>query len=349
MRAFVLTGHGGIDKLEYRTDWPKPIPGAGEVLIRVSACGLNNTDINTRTAWYSQSASGDGAKDAAWSGAAIHFPRIQGADVCGFVEDAGEGVARSLIGKRALIDTWLRDWNNPHDIAATGYFGSECDGGFAEYVKIDARNAHPVRSDLSDIQLASFATSYSTAEGMLERANVGADDLILITGASGGVGMSLIQLAKRRGAKIAAMCAEEKHDAVRAFGADFVLPRAPQNLRAMLREQTGEDAVSVAADVVGGAYFPTLLDAIARGGRYVCSGAIAGAEARLDLRVLYLRDLSFFGSTVLPPGLFARLVSYIENGEIAPPPILQFPLEKLREAQAAFLSKKHAGKIVAIV
>ena len=355
MRAFVLTGHGGMEKLEYRTDFPKPIPGAGEVLIRVRACGLNNTDINTRTGWYSSGVSGGttgdkatGAadKDATWGGAPLQFPRIQGADVCGVVEETGANADDSLRGKRVLIDTWLRDWNDPHNLEKTGYFGSECDGGYAEYATIDARHAHPVQCDLTDAELAAFATSYSTAEGMLSRANVGANDTVLITGASGGVGMALIQLAKRRGAKTIAMCAETKQNAVREYGADYVLPRAPQNLREMLRAQTGRDCVPVVADVAGGDYWTTLIGAIARGGRYVCSGAIAGAEVRLDLRALYLRDLSFFGSTVLPPGMFASLVSYIQKGEIAPPPIKQFPLKELHKAQQLFLSKKHAGKII---
>ncbi|MGI9298086.1 MAG: alcohol dehydrogenase family protein [Gammaproteobacteria bacterium] len=358
MRAFVLTGHGGSDKLEYRTDFPKPVPGAGEVLIRVSACGLNNTDINTRTAWYSRGVSGatedsapPGAKteDAAWGGRAIQFPRVQGADVCGFVEEIGDGANRELLGKRVLIDTWLRDWNDPHNLEKTGYFGSECDGGFAEYVKIDARQVHPIDSQMSDVELAAVATAYSTAENMLNRAQVCAEDSVLISGASGGVGTALIQLAKRRGAKTIAMCGEDKHESVRAFGADFVLPRSPENLRARLQTQTGKESATVIADVVGGEYWPNLIDALARGGRYVCSGAIAGAEVRFDLRVLYLRDLAFFGGTVVPPGLFATLVSYIEKGEIRPQIAAQYPLKELHEAQRAFAAKKFVGNIVAVI
>ena len=135
MRAMVLTGHGGLDKLHYCEDWPKPEPQAAAVLIRVRACGLNNTDVNTRSGWYSQSesASDDEVAHGAWGGAAISFPLIQGADAVGVVEAVGGKVDSELLGRRVMIDTWLRDWNDPLNLDKTGYFGSECDGGFAEY------------------------------------------------------------------------------------------------------------------------------------------------------------------------------------------------------------------------
>ena len=181
MRAVVLTGHGGLDRLSVRDDWPRPDPGPREALIEVGACGLNNTDVNTRTGWYSSGVSGattgdalDAAADAdaAWGGKAIAFPRIQGADVCGRVVALGSGCDASLLGRRVLIDGWLRDWNDPLDRDKCGYFGSECDGGFAEYTAVDARHVHPVESELSDAELATFATSYMTAENMLNRARV---------------------------------------------------------------------------------------------------------------------------------------------------------------------------------
>ena len=176
MRAIVLTGHGGLDKLVYHTDWPTPKPGPGEVLIKVHACGMNNTDVNTRSGWYSKGVT-DGttggayetvnADDPTWGGAPLTFPRIQGADVAGTVAAVGEGADSSLIGKRVMIDTWLRDWDAPLNLYSTGYFGSECDGGFADYTKIDQRHIHPIDCNLSDAELATFATSWSTAEQML--------------------------------------------------------------------------------------------------------------------------------------------------------------------------------------
>jgi NADPH:quinone reductase-like Zn-dependent oxidoreductase len=357
MKAMVLMRHGDMDALEYHTNWPVPKPEGAEVLIKVLACGLNNTDVNTRTGWYSKTVDAPttgGAyaevddEDPSWGGAPITFPRIQGADAVGIVVAAGPDADASLIGKRVITDNWLRDWNDPLNKDKTGYYGSECDGGFAEYTKLDYRNALVVNSPLSDAELATFSCSYSTAEGMLTRANVGPEDRVLITGASGGVGSALIQLAKRRGAAVIAMASEAKHEAVKTLSPDAILPRSPANLKSALKAATGQSTVTVVADIVGGDYFPTLIDALARGGRYTCSGAIAGPVVSLDLRTLYLRDLTFTGSTVLPLHVYPDLVKYIEAGEIKPMLAATYPLAELHAAQTAFIDKKHVGNIVVI-
>ncbi len=357
MHAMVLTGHGGMDKLVWHEDWPRPDPAEGEVLISVGACGLNNTDVNTRSAWYSKGVSdattgdaftGADDQDSSWGGAAITFPRIQGADLVGVVDAIGPGADPELIGRRVMIDTWLRDWSDPLNLEKTGYFGSECDGGFANYTTVDQRQVHPVESDLSDAELATFATSYVTAENMLNRAAVTEADTVLIPGASGGVGSALIQLANRRGARTVAMCSDAKADEVRAIGPDAVLPRAPADLKAALREEIGRDTVTVLADVVGGDSWPQMLDVIARGGRYTCAGAIAGPIVEFDLRTFYLRDLTFTGATIVSPGLFADLVKYIEKREIRPLLAKTYPLAELHAAQEAFIAKRHVGNIVVV-
>ena len=347
----VLTGHGGLDKLHYREDWPKPEPQADEVLIRVRACGLNNTDVNTRTGWYShsESASDDEVAHGAWSGAAIPFPLIQGADAVGVVEAVGDKVDAELLGRRVMIDTWLRDWDAPLNLDKSGYFGSECDGGFAEYVSVHHRNVHPLDSTLSDAELATFATSSLTAEHMLVRAQVGAGDEVLITGASGGVGSALIQLCKLRGATSIALCAEAKAERVRQLGADLVLTYASLadfDLRAALRRNHSREQVSVVADLIGGELWQQLIKALVRGGRYTCAGAIAGPMVTLDLRDFYLNNLSFTGATVTPPRLFADLVGYIERGEIHASLAATYPLAQLREAQQVFMDKRQVGNIV---
>lgn len=353
MQAMVTMGHGGFDRLVWRTDWPRPEAGPGEVLIRVGACGLNNTDINTRIGWYSKAVRGatgaaEGVKaetdDPAWGGSPIAFPRIQGADICGRIVAVGEGVDAARIGARVISDTWLRAPDDPLDKARAGYVGSECDGGFAQYVVLPEANALPVQSDLTDAELATFSCSYSTAEGMLTRAHVGPEDCVLIPGASGGVGGALVQLAKRRGARVVAMASEAKHGDVRALGADVVLPRNPGDLRAALEGER----ISVVADVVGGDGWPALIDILDRGGRYTCSGAIAGPMVELDLRTLYLRDLTFTGSTVIDPDVMPRLIGYIESGAIRPALAATFPLSELHAAQTAFMAKAHTGNIVVL-
>lgn len=350
MKGVVLTGHGGLDRLEWRDDLPVPAPAPGEVLIRVGAAAVNNTDVNTRTGWYSPNVRGDTASGAtegyeaqaaaegSWTGAALAFPRIQGADCCGRIVAVGEGVAASRIGERVLV----RPMQSPH--AATGdlsitTFGSERDGAFAEYATTDAAEAIAVRSDLSDVELASFPCAFSTAEGMVQRAALSAER-VLITGASGGVGSAAIQLAKRRGAHVTALTSPSKSRALRDLGADETLDR---------NGDYPEAAFDVVLDLVGGPRWPALIDTLRVGGRYLTSGAIAGPIVELDLRTLYLRDLTLFGCTYQPASVFTDLVRYIEAREIRPVIAETYPLDRLRDAQEAFIAKSHVGKIGILV
>lgn len=356
MKAMVTMGHGGMDQMVWHEAWPRPAPGPGEVLIRVGACGLNNTDVNTRAGWYAKEVRGPTTSDPApelhgdgtWGASGLGFPRIQGADVCGVVEAVGEGADAALIGRRVITDNWVRDPAAPMDMDRARYFGSEMDGGFAEYTVIPARNVAAVDSALSDAELATFSCSYTTAEGMLTRAGVDAGDVVLVTGASGGVGSALVPLAKRRGAVVVGMASEDKHAALAPLGADALLPRAPGDLRAALRQAIGRDSVTVVADIVGGPGFPQVIEALARGGRYTCSGAIAGPIVELDLRTFYLNDLTFTGSTIVPPHVFGDVVGYIERGEIRPLLAATWPLRELHAAQTAFLEKHHVGKIAVL-
>jgi NADPH:quinone reductase-like Zn-dependent oxidoreductase len=259
----------------------------------------------------------------------------------GRVVAVGEGVDESLIGKRVMTDGWVRDAQDPANMDKARYFGSEVDGGFAEYARTPVHAMQVVNASLSDAELATFQCSYTTAEGMLSRANVTASDTVLIPGASGGVGGALVQLAKRRGARVIAMASEAKHPDVAKLGPDRIIARAPDNLRATL----GEEKITVVADIVGGPYWPNLIDILERGGRYTCSGAIAGPIVELDLRTFYLNDLTLTGSTIVPPDTLAKLVSYIEAGEVKPVLAATYPLPQLREAQAAFIAKAHTGNI----
>ena len=181
---------------------------------------------------------------------------------------------------------------------------------------------------------------------MLERSGVSEKDTVLITGASGGVGSALIQLAKRRGAKIIALTNASKADQVAALGPDALIRRGQDNWIDVIRSVNGTDKVSVTADVVGGPVFADLMSVLARGGRYVTSGAIGGKKVEVDISHLYLFDWSLIGSTINEPYVFRNLLKYIENNEIKPLLAETYPLEKIQEAQAAFLEKKHVGKLV---
>lgn len=345
MRAVRLVAHGGLDRLVYSEDVPVPEPAPGEVLIEVAACGVNNTDINTRVGWYSTVITeGNVAQvpsapiDGAW-GAPLEFPRVQGADVVGRIAAHGTGVATPPLGTRVMVDPWLRGETR----ADTGYLGSERDGGFAEYVAVPAHNAHPVSSSLSDVELATFPCSYSTAEHMCERAGVGAEQRILVSGASGGVGTGLVQIARARGASVVALAGPSKLAGVQQLGADVVIDRTSAELAAAVH---GAGPFDVFADVVGGVSFPELFEAITPGGTYVVSGAVAGPVVDLDLRSLYLRDLTMHGATVVPPHVFAKLLRRIEAGELQPVVAGTYPLDQVATAQTRLSERRHIGSFV---
>jgi NADPH:quinone reductase-like Zn-dependent oxidoreductase len=221
------------------------------------------------------------------------------------------------------------------------YLGSDCDGGFAEYAVVAARHAHVIVSGLSDVELASFPCSYSTAENLLTRAGVGAQDRLLVTGASGGVGSAVIQLARARGARIVAVTSPPKANRVRQLGAAATFAR-----EANLVEALGRNSIDVVVDLVAGAQWPDLLEVLKPFGRYATSGAIAGPMVQMDLRTVYLKDLTLFGCTVLGEEVFPNLVRRIEAGEVVPLVAETFTLDALPEAQQRFAAKQHVGKLV---
>ena len=354
MRAALLLGVGGPEMLEVRDDAPVPRVAPGEVLVRVAACGVNNTDINTRVGWYSRSvttattgsafADADSG-DAGWSRGKLSFPRIQGADVVGTVTEVGGGVSDDLIGRRVLVDPWIRDGRPSGGSRPAGYLGSERDGGFAEYCAVPSENVHPVSSDLSDVELATFACSWSTAEHMLQRVGLRRSEAIAVPGASGGVGSALVQLAKLRGARVVAIASASKLDDVAALGADRVVARQTGRVPEAAMEANGGPFHAV-ADVVGGPDFGGWLEALRHRGRYVTSGAIAGPMVELDLRTLYLKDLTLDGATVYEPQVFSDLVEHIESGQVRPVVGGVYPLADIHSAQEAFLAKRHTGSLV---
>ena len=341
MHGVQLVGHGGPENLVFRADLPVPGPGARDVLIRVAAAGVNNTDINTRVGWYSKK---DGAaEDASWTGESLSLPRIQGIDVCGRIVAVGEEVDERRIGERVLVEPCLWEVGG-RKLPSPWFLGSECDGGFAEYTVVASAHAHAIDSRRTDVELASFPCSYSTAENMLTRSGVKAGERVLVTGASGGVGSAAVQLAKARGAIVVAQTAPPKARDLLGIGADEIVYRGEDPVEAI-----GPDNVDVVIDLVAGAQWPRLLEVLRRGGRYAVSGAIGGPLVQLDVRTLYLKDLSLFGCTALEPGVFANLVKRIENGDVVPLVAASYPLDRIREAQAFFQEKKHVGKIVLVV
>ena len=352
MKAVVTMGNGGYDQLVY-CDVARPKPGPTEVLVKVRAAGMNNTEINTRLGWYSSSVKKGTEQtaeaeqiaptqkaDGGWN-AATPFPFIQGTDCCGIVAEVGDASHRPLLGSRVLIRACMRPqgFSSPENI----WMASDFDGAFAQFVKVPAAEVFPVTCDWSDAELATIPCAYGTAEDMLHRAGVRQGMRVLVAGASGGVGSAAVQLAKRRGAHVIGITTPAKMVDVRAIGADDVVDRG-----ADLSELLGKAAVDVVVDNVAGAGFGAMLNVLRRGGKYVSSGAIAGPLVELDMRVFYLKDLTLIGCTGWDEPVFPNLISYIERGEIRPLLARTCPLDQIVPAQQEFLKKTHVGNFVLI-
>ena len=330
MKAVVTTGNGGFDKLHYR-EVPMPELGAGEVLIKVLAAGVNNTEINTRLGWY--------------TGGGWHiptpFPFIQGTDCCGIVAETFDSADAALVGKRVLVRPCMRP--DGFDSMLNLWMGSDFDGAFAQYVKVPAREVFPIDSTWTNAELGSIPCSYGSAENMVHRSGVASGEHVLVAGASGGVGSAVVQLAKVRGATVTAIVGKSKMDEVLRIGADFVVDRDSD-----LESEIDEESIDVVIDNVGGPHFEGELKALKRGGRYASSGAIGGPLVNLDLRTMYLKDLTLIGCTAWDEPVFPQLISYIESNRIRPLVAKTFPLEDIAQAQKEFLEKKHVGKFVLI-
>lgn len=321
MRAIVTSGRGGYEQLVLQ-DVPVPQPGAGEVLLQMLAAGVNNTDINTRVGWYSES--------GGWN-APTPFPLIQGTDCCGRVVAVGAGGDPSVIGQRVLVRPCMDE----------RWLGVDCNGAFAQFVRVPVAHIFPVHSDWSDAELGSMPCAYGTAENLLQRARLQRGERVLVTGASGGVGSAAVQLAKRRGATVTAIAAAEKAAQLLAIGADRVLARDADVVASL-----GPECMDLVVDNVAGPAFPALLQLLERGGRYASAGAIGGPQVSLDMRTFYLKDLTLIGCTRWDEAVFPDLVGYIERNEVRPLVARSFALEQIVAAQREFLDKRHVGKIV---
>jgi NADPH:quinone reductase-like Zn-dependent oxidoreductase len=223
----------------------------------------------------------------------------------------------------------------------TIWMGSDFDGAFAEYTIVPASEVFPVDCGWSDAELATIPCAYGTAETMLHRIGLAAGETVLVAGASGGVGSAAVQLARRRGARVIAIAGKAKHAAIADLGADRMLDRDDDPVAVL-----GEESVDAVVDNVAGPGFAAMLKVLRRRGRYVSSGAIACPVVALDMRDMYLKDITLFGTTGWDEPVFANLAGYIEREEIRPLVAKTFAMERIADAQEEFTRKTHVGNFV---
>ncbi|SDN70964.1 alcohol dehydrogenase catalytic domain-containing protein [Vreelandella arcis] len=360
MAAMLLTGHGGIEKLEYRQDVATPRPQAGQVLVQVTATAKNNTDRKAREGLYPTKDKGDVTSFAMGGEPTLTFPRIQGADVAGRIVAVGEGVDAARIGERGLLDFNLYA-DDRRDINLTpDYYGHGADGGFAEYIAVPADQFHHVPNpELHDAELAAMGMcSYQTAYHMMTSASIAAGERVLVTGASGGVGTALIQLCRVVGAIPYAVSQPDKADALLALGAEAVIDRGdlPTFVDRVLATTNGQP-IDAVMDLVGGDMTNLFIDTMIvdmqhrkRYPRLSIAGASGGNLSEIMWTKIYLYQVQIFGVSHGTREEAEQLIAWIRSGDLKPVLHAAFKLSELHEAERYFVNRdsNYLGKIVIV-
>ena len=302
---------------------PRPEPGPGQILIAVKAAGINRPDIAQRNGHYPPP---PGA------------PEVLGMEVAGEVAAAGEGAPRWKVGDRV-----------------TALLGG---GGYAEYAVVDARHALPVPQGLSFVEAASLPeTVFTVFSNVFEIGALKAGETLLVHGATSGIGVTAIQLARARGARVIATSrTAKKRSQAEALGADLSLDVSKGDFVEAVKEAGGADVV---LEMVGGDYVAKDMIVLKPSGRLVVIAFLAGREVTIDLASLQAKHLTLTGSRLRPRSADekARLAAVverevwplIERGLFRPIVDKTFPLQRAAEAHAYLEAGDHLGKVVLTV
>jgi len=342
MKAVRFHRHGGPEVLQYE-EAPDPVPNADEALVRVRACALNHLDLWAR----------NGLPNVQ-----IPLPHISGCDIAGVVDWVPNEEESFRKGDEVIVNPGVgcgrcekclagRD-DQCRDYTIIGY---GIDGGYAELVKVKRTHLVSKPRGMNFEQAASFPLVFETAYHMLvTKARVGPGDTVLVVAASSGVGSAAVQVAKLFGARVIATAGDEgKMERAKKLGADFVIDHYKQDVLAEVKRLTEKKGVDVVVEHVGKATWQGSLKALTKGGRLVTCGATTGAEVTTDLRYVYNRELTIYGSFMAGIGELLDVVRLFEEGRLKTVVDSTYPLEKAAEAQKRMESSSHFGKIVLTV
>jgi alcohol dehydrogenase len=333
MKAQVLHQHGA-GGLRYETNFPDPVPGEGDAIVRVRATSLNYHDVFTRRGM---------------PGIRIAMPAIMGLDVAGEIAALGPGVAGWKIGDRVVGD--------PINRVEGGLVGETVHGGLAEYCRLRAHQLVAIPDGVGFAQAAALPCAYGTARRMMfANGHVAAGEKVLILGASGGVGVCCVQLAKAAGATvIAATSSQEKAARLRALGADQTIDYAAQDFVPQIYELCGKPArrgkgsdngVDVVVNYTGGDTWTKSLRVLKVGGRLLTCGATAGYDPPEDIRFIWTFELKILGSNGWARDDITALLEMVRAGELQAVIDDTFPLERAPEALARLEERRVFGKLV---
>ncbi len=339
MKAVFIREHGGLDALEYG-DLPQPVPGPGEVLVRLEAAALNRLDLWVREGW---------------PGIHIQYPFIMGADGAGKVAALGEGVTGWMPGTPVVINANLGDGTCEFCRAGLenqcvnwGLLGETRTGTYAEYITVPARNLLQMPASFDPPAAAAAGLVYHTAwHSLITRGQLRPSETVLVVGASGGVNTASIQIAKLTGATVIVVGAgPEKLALAASLGADVVIDRvAQENWSREVYKLTDKRGVDVVVDNVGTTYYHSFR-AARKGGRILTVGNTGGAKFEIDNRYIFGKHLSLIGSSMGTINDFKTVMSLVFECKLQPVIDRTYPLEEARAAQARLESGEQMGKVV---
>jgi len=339
MKAVFFDKHGGLEVLKYG-EMPKPEAGPNEVLIELRAAALNHLDLAIREGipqWPSP------------------LPHIPGSDGSGVVAEVGSGVANAKPGDRVLISPGLScgtcsACREGDDNLCASYhgLGTREHGTYAEFAKVPASNVLPIPEGLSFEEAAAIPMVFLTAWHMLVRlGKVKKEDYVLVHGAGSGVGSAAVQIAKMFGARVITTSGDDaKLAKARQLGADETVNYRTTDFAQEVRRLTSNRGVDIVVEHIGGEVFAKSIMVLRRGGRLVTCGVTASGTASIDLRYIFSRVLTVYGSFVGRSAELKEVLKYFPARRLKPVIDSIFPLPQAAEAQSRMAERKHFGKIV---
>lgn len=340
MRAILLHEHGPAENLQFVDDHPLPVPGPGEVRVKLGAAALNYLDVWVRNGW---------------PGIRLDYPHIPGADGAGTVDALGADVDGWTVGDRVAIDPTLH-WGNELNRAHPGkkperftLLGEHVPGTYRDYLCVPARNLLTLPHHIAFEDAAAASLVFVTAwHSLITRGNLRPGEAVLIVGAGGGVNTASIQIAKLVGCTVYVVgSTDEKIEHAKALGADVGVRRDVEGgWSRAIYQLTAKRGVDVVVDNVGAATFHDSMRACARGGRILTVGNTSGAKVEIDNRLVFGKHLSLIGSTMGPHDDYVTVMKLIFKGQLQPVIGRRFPLEAAADAQRALEAGDHFGKIV---
>jgi NADPH:quinone reductase-like Zn-dependent oxidoreductase len=342
LKAITFNRHGDSDVLEY-ADVPTPAPAAGEVLVAVRAVSVNHgPDVETRRHGFSMGKQ--------------PMPHIGGVDPAGEIVDLGPGVSGFAIGERVAVYPviacgvcdFCRAGAGENYCRNSRLFGVQTPGGRAEYVTAPITQLVRLPDGVSFEAAAALGVAYTTTwHGLIDRAQMSAEDTLLVMGAGGGCGVAAVQIAKGLGARVIAVTGSGwKQERLDALGADVVLSYQDDDWPQQVREATGGLGVTVAFDNAGTATLPASIDCLARAGKLICSGGTSGLEATINIRQLYRNHISLLFYVQGTKANMEKLVSLVASGGLEPVIDREYPLHDAALADDHLDSRDQFGRVV---